>query len=1059
MENIRHWIDEAARWSAEMARSGQLGICTFRQGDVEGSESLDYDDRSWKRVLGKGQPIPGISTDTIEVGVSPEEDLEVSNWSMVDGPAAMRKEIVLPDSIAGVPIAGSRLYLTLTMLAPLEVYVNGACAAKYKYWGDTRQAELTLRESLVPGEKTVVVFKTPENDGDAHLGVYMNVAALEHAMLELSTASAQLEFALKLAAVHPAEAHECALGEIDRFLDVAVLQNRDWAAFSQAIPALEAALEPFRAAARQYRVHLVGHAHLDMNWLWSMAETLEICERDFRTVNQLMDENPDLCFSQSQAAVYEIVREADPALFEQIKEKIRSGRWDVTAATWVEGDLNTANGEAIARHLLYSDRYCRQVLGAPPSRICWEPDTFGHPATMPGILQQNGISYYYLFRCGKGHPLFWWEGRDGSRVLVFNFGPYNNAIRPHNVMAPVHAVLDQHGLMNSMFVYGVGDHGGGPTREDIRIVRYLRQKPALPELVFSTAHRFFDAALAESRDYPVVKDELNPIFEGCYTTKSRIKAYNRQCESKLTAAEALAALANLEAGQAYPREKLEEAWRLALFNQFHDILCGASIHEANADNYALSERSLEGARQLIGASLASLASAIEPAPVGETLVIFNPLGQTRSDLVQVLLEGRGAGRLLDQSGQSVPCQMRGDLLLFVAKDVPACGYRRYSWAADGKAEPGLETLKVRSTPITLELESPRYRLELSKTSGTVTELVDKHEGRTVLSRRRGEPEVPDAFKAEASSNLLQVLTEEPHFMSAWMIGNITSIQNLLQLQEIGVEEIGPVRAVLRVARQYGESRIVQRIILYADLPRVDFETELDWREKGSYRTGIPMLRVSFNTPLSNAARSYEIPYGWIERAGQGVEWPALQWVDLSESDYGVSLLNDSKHGFSMEGGTIRLTLVRSPYSPDGLPDFGPQTVRYALYPHRGNDKYKTVSAAQGFNQPLLPAWKQNGQGTLPAIGGFLELSGDGAVLSALKLAQDDKDVVVRLYEVNGRQSQVTLSCSRGIRRALETDLREYVLRAPLPVTRAEGRDALVLQFRPFEIRTFKLELA
>jgi alpha-mannosidase len=1063
MNNIRSWIDEAARWSAGLSRAGQLGVCTFRQGDTAGAEAPNFDDRAWKRVLAKGQPIPGISTDTIEVGTDQAENLEVSNWSMVDGPAALRKVIVLPESSGGVPVRGSRLYLTLTMLAPLEVYVDGRCVARYKFWGDTRQAELTLREAVVPGEQIVVVFKTPQNDGDAHLGVYLNVAALETAMLELSTASAQLEFALKLAAVHPSEAHDRALQAVDALLDPTVLQRHDWEAFRAALAPLDAALEPFRQAARSYKVHLVGHAHIDMNWLWTMEETREISERDFRAVNALMDENPDLCFSQSQAAVYEIVREQDPALIEQVKAKIEAGRWDVTAATWVEGDLNTASGEAIAHHLLYADRYCRDILGAPSSRICWEPDTFGHPFTMPGILAQNGIEYYYLMRTGKGHPLFWWEGPDGSRVLGFNFGPYNNAIRPHSVMAAVNALLDAHGLHNSMFVYGVGDHGGGPTREDIRIVRYLQNKPAMPELAFSTAHRFFDAALAESRDYPVVKDELNPIFEGCYTTKSRIKAYNRRCETGLSAAEALAALAQKETGQPYPREALGDAWRLALFNQFHDILCGASIHAANADNFAVGEQALQGARQMIGQSLDALVSHIAGTQDARTLVVFNPVGHARTDLVSAPLDQLGeAGRLVNENGEPVPYQISGGQLLFVAQDVPAYGRRAYRWvsapAAEGSFVPA--PITARTTPITFELETERYRLEVSRKTGTVTELFDKLARRPVLSPRRGEPEVPDAFKAEASSNLLQALTEEPHIMSAWMIGNIASIENLLQPARIAIEECGPVRAVVRVERRYRESDIVQRIVLYAGLPRVDFETALDWREKGSDQAGVPMLRVSFSTPLRGGAHTYEIPYGWIERQREGVEWPALQWADLSEEDggYGVSLLNDCKYGHSMEGGTLRLTLVRSPYSPDGLPDYGPQTIRYALFPHLGTDKSEIVRQAQGFNQSLLPVWKTNQDGTLPGTDGLFTLRGEGVVLSALKVAEDDDDVVVRLYEVNGRGSRVRLTCERSISRVLETDLRERLRRLPLSITQVDGRDAVELEMRPFEIRTLKLQL-
>ncbi len=268
---------------------------------------------------------------------------------------------------------------------------------------------------------------------------------------------------------------------------------------------------------KEYTVHLVGHAHIDMNWLWLWPETVEVCKNTFSTMLELMEEYPQFRFSQSQASAYLPIEEQFPDLFRKIQERVKSGQWEITGGTWTEGDLNMASGEAIVRQILYAKRYFLEKFGVEP-KICWEPDTFGHAWTIPQILAKSGIKYYYFMRCGKNEPVFWWESPDGSRVLAFNRGSYNGSI-DESIKDAVIDLAQRYDVKDAMFVYGVGDHGGGPTRKDIEKALELGKRKDFPNVKFDTAVGFFDTILAQKKDFPVIRDELNFVFTGCYTSQ------------------------------------------------------------------------------------------------------------------------------------------------------------------------------------------------------------------------------------------------------------------------------------------------------------------------------------------------------------------------------------------------------------------------------------------------------------------------------------------------------------------------------------------------------------
>ncbi|MDR1797641.1 MAG: hypothetical protein LBR44_09435 [Clostridiales Family XIII bacterium] len=1044
MDKIRQWIESAEEIIAKLSAAGQPGVCKFAQGDVEGCEAPDFDDAAWKPVMGKGAPINGINVNSGDVGPS-EETLDLCDWSMAQGPAAMRKVFSLPGEIEGIPTEGTKVYLTMTMLAPVEVYVDGGLAAAYRYWGDSRHCEITVTGSYRRGATHVLVFKTPENDGDAHLGVYINNEELERRMLDLSAATAQLRFLGRLKALAPGRVAGVA-ERLDASLHPSGLLGRDWGLIDSDLRLIDEALLEIDDLAKTFRVHLVAHAHIDLNWLWDMEDTKEICVRDFRTIVGMMDENPDLCFSQSQAAVYDIVRREDPETFARVLEKIKEGRWEVTAATWTEHDLYTSGDEVFANQLLQSYRFLGDALGAGFPRVCWEPDTFGHPATVPNVLAKAGVRYYYHFRCNNsGHALKWWEGTDGSRLLDFCFGPYNNALRPANIMPVVEEFFDAYGVRVSMFVFGVGDHGGGPARRDIAVKRFLDKKPGLPRLVFSRACDFFDEALAAKADWPVHAGEQDFIFEGTYTTKSKTKNYLRAGESRLKDAQAAAALA-LASGAgaeaiAAANKTFDSAWRSVCFNGFHDIACGCNIKAADAYTFQIGEEALRAAEGI----LPSLLGVEE----GDGVAVFNPLSFERTDIAVAAAPGQpdGAVRVRWDGGEA-PGQVCGGALHFTASGVPGLSVRNYTVEAAGAAEPPMPLSIARGIEdgSVLRCESARYVLEIGARTGTVVRLYDKLEDVDVLKPAVGYTEVPGAYFAQRSSGLLKAQIEEPHIMSAWALGNEKECYFLIDTPEIEVVQNGAVFTRFRISRSWRASRFTQLVTLYRDLPRVDFDFLLDWQELGDCRAGVPVLKMGFTAGIEAPRYIYEAPFGSVERTEQNAERPAYRYAALCGDGRALALFNDNKHGFSVSGGQVFATLVRGSYSPDAAPDKGEVSGRIAIRPYSGEARRADfLRGAMEVNQPLAGLW-----GRAPEAGLALGSSRDNVVITSVKPSCDGEGLVVTAQEAEGRPARARLLFPKNTERACEADL----LQRPLRELALEGGAATVA-FAPYEIKSFK----
>ncbi|KKM78826.1 hypothetical protein LCGC14_1356110, partial [marine sediment metagenome] len=840
---------------------------------------------------------------------------------------------------------GSKVDSIIVAPSGIEIFLDGKSLAKYDYWADTRPYDLTIVQKIDPSRKYLLALRFPKGDGLGGYKIKLRIQALDEIAFELSTVMQEINFVKEVLLKKEEEDLEEDFLKVVEALNVEALKKRDWPKILSSLKKAEKALTLFQSRAKKYRVYLIGHSHIDMNWLWPMEETIDICLRDFDTVNKLMKEYPSLHFSQSQAAVYEIVRKKDPSLFNEVKERIKEKRWEPTSSTWVEGDLNMAAGEALVRQLLYGKAYTKKILGANP-KVCWEPDTFGHPVSYPQVLAKAGIKYYYFMRCGKKLPIFWWEAPDGSRVLAFN-STYNGEITAKDVVSIATEIARDYAINSSMYLFGAGDHGGGPTRRDILAKMELDERPALPNLIFSSSQDFYDEALKEKRDYPVVKDELNPIFEGCYTTHSDIKRMNREGENLLLSAEALATLASLY-GYSYPHSSLKEAWEKVCFNQFHDIFDGSAIHSSYEYSEKLAQEVKESTERIIENSLGFLSSHIKTEGKNKKalpLIVFNQLGWLRDDLVAIEMpqEAFSSFHLINEKDNLVPFQIEEKKLIFVADKVPAFGYKTY-WMVEGEKTPLSEAkLSINKEG---KMESADYLLEIEPSTGVIRRLYDKKMQKEIFRPSFLMKGNPDTYSIDKASNLFRLFKETPHSMSSWVIGNIEKVVNLSNRCQIKIEEQGPVRIVLSTLRSFSKSRIEQKIILYRDLERIDFTTKIDWQERGSEKEGIPMLRVFFHLNFSSPEATFEIPFGHIKRSALGQEMPALRWIDVSQADYGVSLINDCKYGHQVQGNSMSLTLLRSPYEPDALPDLGVHHIGYAIYPHRGRwKKDKTIRKA------------------------------------------------------------------------------------------------------------------
>jgi len=796
-----------------------------------------------------------------------------------------------------------------------------------------------------------------------------------------------------------------------------------------------------------YTLRLVGHAHIDLAWLWRWEETLrDVVTQTFRGTLDIMDKVKGLTFAQSQVCLYEAVEQDDSRMFDRIKAKVREGTWVPVGGMWAESDLNLTDGESLVRQLLYGQRYLREKLGVQ-ARVGWSPDSFGHNAQLPQILKKSMIDFYILERCVPDKtPVFWWEAPDSSRVLAYAPpGWYNLSLRS-GIQEHVAAAAENSPLKDFMILYGEGDHGGGPRRTDVEAYRKSVKSKSWPRMAFADPNVFFDRIIRSGIEFPVVKRELNFTFRGCYTSQARIKKLNRRAESLLLAAEKFSGLAQFAGFRDYyPERDLDEAWKVVLRHQFHDILDGSSIGPVYEDAAESFRRVMERGRRALDFSLETITNVIDTRGPGRPVIVFNSLFWERTGEVEAELdvprESADAGlRLVDPEGRDVPCQVlklepRGGAarmrVLFVAEKVPSFGYKVYRLdEARGKPSeaPGL------SVSETL-LENEFFRVVLNPEGGGMRSILDKRSGREVLS---------------GEGNVLEAIADEPENMSAWELGLKDRVGRVGQGGALlEVVEKGPVRVTVRVTGSFRGSWFVQDISLYRGLPRIDCRLKFDWQERNI------MIKAAFPAAARNSQAYFEIPFGAVSRPTDGTEVPALRWIDLTDEtgEFGLSLLNDCKHGFDVKDNVLRLSVIHGPTYPDPEADRGPQELLYSLYPHAGSWREAgTIRRGYELNSALEARPAMVHSGSWPASASFIKAEPEGVVVSAFKKEYGYfyHGFILRFYEAFGKTAEVKLELPWPVR-AEEANLIDYTERA-LPLK--DGKISFTL--KPYEIKAIKI---
>ncbi|MEN9937416.1 MAG: hypothetical protein RLZZ387_3995 [Chloroflexota bacterium] len=760
---------------------------------------------------------------------------------------------------------------------------------------------------------------------------------------------------------------------------------------------------------------MVGNAHLDPVWLWDWREGYQAAKATFRSALDRMAETPEFIFTSSQAAIYEWIEQNEPAMFEEIRRRVAEGRWRIVGGWWLQPDCNLPSGESFARQGLLGQRYFRSRFGVV-ARVGYNVDSFGHHAMLPQILRRSGMDSYVFMRpepneCGLPGRVFWWESDDGSRVLTyripFEYGTWGKDLERYvrRCASELRPPFDE-----LMLFYGVGNHGGGPTRVNLESIQRMMADADLPALTFSSPEQFLDAARARDLPFPTVHDELQHHASGCYAVHSGIKRWNRQAESLLLTAEKWSAVALRTVGQPYP--DMSQAWKNALFNQFHDILGGTSIEQTYEDARDMHGEVMSVAGRGLNHAVQSLAWRIGiPQQDGVTpVVVFNPHAwPVRANVEVELSDLKETERLLDDQGRELPLQFIEPSAIvsgwrkrvsFTA-DLPPLGWRTYRvvpGAEEGAG--GSEGLAASDTT----LDNGRLRLTLNPKTGCVTSLLDQRCGVEVFLGPAAEPAVFDDPSDTWSHGVYQY-TERAGAFAA------TSVR---------VVESGPVRATIRVESAYGTSRLTQDFTMYADMDRIDVRVTVDWHERHK------LLKLLFPLNQNFQRAAYEIPFGVIERPCNGEEEPGQSWFDLSgiargaETAYGLSILNDGKYSFSVRGRTMGLTVLRSPIYAHHAPtqpqpgahysyiDQGVQRFSYSLLPHQGSwEGAGTVRQAAELNQRPTVLIETFHDGTLPQAASFLAVEPDTIVVTALKRAEDGDDLVLRAYETTRGAARAT----------------------------------------------------
>lgn len=779
-------------------------------------------------------------------------------------------------------------------------------------------------------------------------------------------------------------------------------------------------------------VHMIGQAHLDPVWLWRWTEGRAEALATSRSAADRLDEYPAFRFTRGESQVYRWVAQEDPELFERIRAHIRAGRWSVVNGMVIQPDMNIPSGESLVRQVLLAKRWMREHLGVEP-RIAYCVDSFGHAGTLPQILRGCGFDAYVFMRpqeWEKSLParVFWWEGPDGSRIPAFRIAGAYTSRSEDLTEHIVRALTDlPAGLGHTMCFFGVGNHGGGPTKRQIENLQKLAAEREDIEIRFSTPDDFF-AALPSDAELPVVSGELQYHAVGCYTAVSALKRIHRQAECRLLTAERLATQAEVWAGAPAPREQLDALWHDLCFNQFHDILGGTCIKVATDEALAALGRVLHGATEIADDAGRLIGARVDTQGPGGSVLLFNPFPEPFAGYVEYepWTDWQGwednGWQLTDEAGQPVTHQLIeadaalagprwGISRLVFRAELPPLGYRLYRFARAEDAPRDLpRSPEAPPSPVRADatsLENEHLAVTLDPASGAIVSCVDKASGLELVG--------PGGW------NVGQVLEDTSDTWSH-QVQSYENVVGTFGEASITVADTGPLQASLLVERSYQGSTWLQQLILRAGERQLIVRNWLHWQGRWQ------MVKLAFDVAVDSPASAHDAPFGWVPRPCNGAEVPTHMWMDVSGEargrpgqTAGLAVLNDGKYGCDVRESMMRLSILRSSPYAYHIPhiigtkqrydwiDQGLQEFTVALVPHVGDWRDAgVVQAARALNYPVTAITTHSHAGSLPAQASLLELEAGELELTALKPADDGDGYIVRLADRHGRGGAGTL---------------------------------------------------
>lgn len=772
------------------------------------------------------------------------------------------------------------------------------------------------------------------------------------------------------------------------------------------------------ANAGEITFHMIGHAHIDPVWLWPWTEGVSIVHSTFQSALDRMNENPDFCFISSSAQFYHWVAQNDPKMMEKIKKRVDEGRWCIIGGWWVEPDVNIPSGEAMVRQGLYGQLTFQKLFGKKAT-IGFNPDSFGHTGTLPQIIKKQGMDKYMFMRPGpheKTLPadLFWWQGADGTKVLTYRIQEsYNDTTLNGDRMKRVAGKAADQPLKDYMYFFGAGDHGGGPTKENMKTIAKLKAEQGAPAIIYSTPERYFKNIDPEkSKNLPVVNDDLQHHAPGCYTGESEIKKGNRQSEAALVTAEKIVSIGAQMWGANYPKQELTTAWQRVLFLQFHDSMAGTSLFEHSQTAREGYGFAIDTANQALYMALQKLEWQIAAEdPDSQYLVVFNPHSHEIMANIEYDFNWgtmHKGSRVEDENGSPLPHQWTAGSTetgsrkkLIVRTAIPALGYRQIR-LKDGDA--GMAATQVKAEENRLENEF--YRLSFSS-DGTLS-IFDKKSGREVF--------------AGGQTGCKAAIIDDPSDTWSHDIKAFDKEIGHFERADIKILENGPVRATLRVSTIYDKSVLTIDWSLVAGSKNIEAKVVLDWHER------LKMLKFSFPVAIESPVPTYETPYGHIVREANGNEDPGLRWLDITGKQngetFGLTVINDAKYGYSVSGNDLRISVARSAvyahHNPRVLDmnaehlwmDQGIQTFRMLLVPHTGSWQENNIPAiAEEFMSPAVSIYQGIHGGTLPKSDSFLSVNVPNVIVSSVKQAENNNDIIIRCIETNGIKTDVKIDLS------------------------------------------------